>query len=189
MKQLSLFPSEQKFPYKYCPNFIKQTEANFLFDIFKTLQWKQYKNKYAVNPRLESFYGRGNYNYGSGTLKALPWTKDLKDLCSKVISETGYMFDSVFCNLYRDGNDSVGWHADRYSIMGDSPAIASVSFGETRLFQVKDLRNNKKHEIWLEHGSLLLMLPGMQDNYKHCIPKTKIKCGERINLTFRPVNC
>ena len=39
-----------------------------------------------------------------------------------------------YINLYRDGNDSNGWHADNEKELGRNPIIASISFGEERPF-------------------------------------------------------
>src|SRR5438876_1121394 len=44
-------------------------------------------------------------------------------------------YNAVLCNLYRNGNDSVGLHADAEPEMG--PVIASVSLGSERLFRLK----------------------------------------------------
>jgi alkylated DNA repair dioxygenase AlkB len=37
----------------------------------------------------------------------------------------------------------------------------------------------------LAAGSLLVMPAGFQQSYQHCIPKSQIPCGSRVNLTFR----
>jgi alkylated DNA repair dioxygenase AlkB len=85
-------------------------------------------------------------------------------------------------NYYRDGKDSVGWHADNKPIMGKSPAIASITLGETRKFQLRSKEGGKPIDFWLEHGSLLLMQPGCQEAWVHQLPKTLKPVGERINL-------
>lgn len=50
---------------------------------------------------------------------------------------TGVEFNSVAANLYRDGHDSIGWHSDDEPIMGKNPTIASLSFGEERIFELR----------------------------------------------------
>jgi alkylated DNA repair dioxygenase AlkB len=40
-------------------------------------------------------------------------------------------------------------------------------------------------KVLLQHGSLCLMQPGMQDTHFHRIPKSDRLCGEHISLTFR----
>ncbi len=122
------------------------------------------------------------------TLYAEKWTSELYDLASRITEHVGHSFQYVIGNLYRSGDDSIGWHADNDSSMRRHPAIASISLGQMRLFQIKKVGSEGKPEsIWLEHGSLLLMQPGMQETHVHRVPKvTKGWCGERINLTFRP---
>ena len=45
--------------------------------------------------------------------------------------------------------------------------------------------SNQTH-LTLEHGSLCLMHPGMQDTHFHRIPKSPIQAAKpRISLTFR----
>ena len=39
----------------------------------------------------------------------------------------------MLANLYRDGSDSNGWHADDEVELGDAPVIASVSLEATRI--------------------------------------------------------
>ena len=100
-------------------------------------------------------------------------------------------YNSVLLNLYRDGNDSVSWHRDNEKEFGLNPVIASVTFGETRPFQIrhKFRKDVKKLEIPLTHGSLLVMGGPMQHYWEHQIPKTSKQILPRINLTFRPIAC
>ncbi|WP_339378070.1 alpha-ketoglutarate-dependent dioxygenase AlkB [Calothrix sp. NIES-2100] len=83
------------------------------------------------------------------------------------------------------GQDSIGWHADNEQSMGHNPAIASVSLGAERKFQIKPI-GGKPTDFWLEHGSLLIMHPACQATHLHQVPKTKKLVSTRINLTFRP---
>jgi alkylated DNA repair dioxygenase AlkB len=115
------------------------------------------------------------------------------------IGLTGYKFRIVIGNQYRSGQDSIGWHSDNEPSMGFNPAIASVSLGSVRKFQIKP-RNGKPTDFWLEHGSLLIMHPGSQSTHLHQVPKTnkvaksagqnllpgELCVSTRINLTFRP---
>ena len=97
-------------------------------------------------------------------------------------------FTSCLVNLYRDGQDSNGWHADNEKELGENPIIASVSFGAERFFHMKHRYDkSQKLKIKLENGSLLLMKGKTQHHWLHQIPKTKKKVGERINLTFRTI--
>lgn len=194
MMQLSLFGADEPKSYTYYPDFLTKQEADALLAHCKALKWQQnYSQRWGVrvaNPRLELLYGspKINYKYGGVTLYAEKWTRELWELGARINQQTGHTFQYVIGNLYRNGDDSIGWHADDDSSMGFEPPIASVSLGQMRLFQIKEIKDGAKAEsIWLEHGSLLLMAPGMQQTHVHRVPKvTRGWCGERINLTFRP---
>ena len=90
--------------------------------------------------------------------------------------------------MYRDGNDSNGWHADNERELGINPIIASVSFGATRPFHFKHRTiKEQRYKLPLEHGSLLVMKGEMQHHWLHQIAKTKKEIQPRINLTFRNI--
>ena len=112
--------------------------------------------------------------------------KSLNEIKNKIYRVCNEKFSSVLINLYRDGNDSNGWHADDEKELGINPTIASVSFGEERYFQMKH-KNLKIEPIKfkLESGSLLIMSGTTQNEWYHKIPKTSKKISSRINLTFR----
>ena len=98
-------------------------------------------------------------------------------------------FTTVLLNLYRDGKDSNGWHADNEKELGKNPFIASVSLGAERQFHLQHNTIKEANiKLGLEHGSLLLMNGETQHFWKHQIPKTSKIVGPRINLTFRIIN-
>lgn len=91
-------------------------------------------------------------------------------------------------NLYRDGKDSNGWHADNEPELGINPVIASLSLGAERFFKLKHHNDAAlQHKILLEHGSLLLMTGDTQHQWLHTLAKTAKPIGPRINLTFRVI--
>src|SRR5262249_41951203 len=94
-------------------------------------------------------------------------------------------YNAVLCNLYRNGNDSVGLHADAEPEMG--PVIASVTLGAERLFRLKGQNGTVVFAEPLPHGSLLIMAGKTQKNFKHEIPKEPKITDPRINLTFRRI--
>ncbi|MEZ5973303.1 MAG: alpha-ketoglutarate-dependent dioxygenase AlkB [Planctomycetota bacterium] len=100
-------------------------------------------------------------------------------------------FNSVLVNLYRDGADSVGWHADDEPELGPEPVIASLSFGAPRRFRWKP-KAHASGEGWtggieLEHGDLLVMSGRSQAMLLHALPRTRATVAARWNLTFRLV--
>jgi hypothetical protein len=102
--------------------------------------------------------------------------------------QPGVVFNSVLLNRYRNGKDSVSWHADDEPEFGERPVIASVSFGGTRTFQFKHKKRKElKASVELTHGSLLIMRGDTQANWLHQIPKSAKPVEERLNLTFRAI--
>ncbi|MFK0734230.1 MAG: alpha-ketoglutarate-dependent dioxygenase AlkB family protein [Gloeotrichia echinulata HAB0833] len=194
MQQLTLFDLADNLPpVEYIPNFLSIAESNELYKYCQQLQWQQNTIKMVGKtmpvPRLECSYGDAGCDYlysGSVLLQPLPRTPELQLLKLKIESQADYQFNLVICNRYRNGQDSIGWHADNEPSMGTRPAIASVSLGASRKFQLRPNNGGKPIDFWLEHGSLLLMKPGCQQEWVHQIPKTSKPVGERINLTFRP---
>lgn len=142
-------------------------------------------------PRLVAWHGDpgATYTYSGTPHEPLPWTADLRSIRARVEALTRYRYNSVLLNLYRDGRDGMGWHADDEAELGRDPVIASVSLGATRRFclrhrQHKDL----KLDLLLPHGSLLCMAGATQHHWVHALPKTRRAVGERVNLTLRLVD-
>ncbi len=145
--------------------------------------------KRVLIPRLESFHCNDsiNYTYSGKLLKAAPFTSELLKIKLKVEKLTGQHFNCVLINVYRNGQDSNGWHADNEKELGEYPIIASVSFGATRTFKLRATDGTEKYSIPLTAGSLLLMGGKVQHQFKHCIPKEPKITEPRINLTFRTI--
>ena len=179
----------------YYPNFIEAQKANSLFEIFKnTIRWQQDDikvfGKVYAQPRLTALYGNNGkpYSYSNITMKPHEFTNELLEIKRQIESKTSAVFTTCLLNLYRDGKDSNGWHADNEKELGKNPVIASITLGQERFFHLKHRKNKElKHKLLLEHGSLLLMQGKTQHNWLHQIPKTKKPIGERINLTFRVI--
>ncbi|MEX2458803.1 MAG: alpha-ketoglutarate-dependent dioxygenase AlkB [Actinomycetota bacterium] len=93
-------------------------------------------------------------------------------------------FDSIGFNLYRDGRDSVAWHADRIPKEVAVPIVALVSFGEPRKFQVRPKGGRIAHSFLLGDGDLLVTGGDTQRTWEHAVPKVK-EAGPRISLAYR----
>lgn len=146
--------------------------------------------KEMLQPRKIAFQGdRGiEYTYSGGLYQADRWHPAVAGLRDELVSETGCRFNCALLNLYRDGTDSMGWHADDEPELGTNPIIASVSLGQTRRFVLRNKDDRKlKWEVAPEHGSLIVMRGDLQHHWQHQLPRTARSVGPRINLTFRKV--
>ena len=197
---MSLFDSSEiiKLPLQdaeidYHPQFFGMEEANALFDeLYRNTPWIEEDirvyGKVYKQPRLTAFFANNlkTYGYSNISMTPLPFTPLLNAIKTKVEATTQTQFSSCLLNLYRDGQDSNGWHADDEKELGLNPVIASVSLGAERAFHLKHKKiKTLKHKLNLQNGSLLLMKNETQHQWLHQIPKTKKPVGKRINLTFR----
>lgn len=147
--------------------------------------------KFVLQPRLIAWYGEPGttYTYSGIELTPKAWTKTILDIKQRIEVLSQHPFNSVLLNYYRNHRDSMGFHSDDEPELGDRPTIASLSLGEERRFQLrhKYRRDLKPVTIPLPDGSLLIMRGNTQKNWKHGIPKERIPCGPRVNLTFRSI--
>ena len=151
----------------------------------------QIYGKVHAQPRLVAWYGDPgmHYRYSGISLTPLPWTELLFEIKRRIEDCTDETFNSVFLNLYRDHNDSMGFHSDDERELGLEPVIASVTLGATRTFVMKHKKDPdiQTQKIALEAGTVLLMKGQTQLNWKHGIMKQTQPCGPRVNLTFRTI--
>lgn len=173
-------------------NFFTKEESDYYYSTLLTqTPWREYEmpmyDKIVTAPRMISWHEDKN-NIGVD-LATPEFTPDLEIIRSRVEAETNLRFNAVLLNLYRNGNDGVAWHSDKTNKSGNDPIIASVTFGETRMFRLRHKTNKKlpQVEIPLHHGSFLLMAGSTNSCWEHHVPKTARPVLPRINLTFRQV--
>ena len=181
------------------PRWLPSAAADKLFKNLRDpvqagIDWEVHRLKIfgreVESPRLSRWIGDPGavYRYSGVRFEPSSWPRSLTVVRKAVNAAAGEEFNSVLANLYRDGNDTMGWHADDEPELGIQPIIASLSLGATRKFVLKSRGpDGDKLELELPHGSLLVMRGDTQRNYKHSLPRTKKAAGERINLTFRRI--
>jgi len=181
-------------------DFLSAAEASKLFRVLEEkCAWERRKTSFHTPvPRDEAYYGDPgtNYTYSRREYNPLAWIPELLSLKARVdeatpasayhnLSLPKLPYNAVLLNLYRNGNDSVGWHADAEPEMG--PVIASVSLGAERLFHFKARNGGLVFARRLPHGSLFIMAGATQKNFQHEVPKEPDVIEPRINLTFRRI--
>ncbi|MCC3155924.1 alpha-ketoglutarate-dependent dioxygenase AlkB [Hymenobacter sp. 15J16-1T3B] len=179
-------------------HFLAPAEAAALLqELTATVHWRHEPitlfGKQVMQPRLTAWHGDAGarYRYSGLLMQPEPWTPALQALRERVEVATGARFNSVLLNLYRGGQDSMGWHADDEPELGPTPVIASLSLGATRRFRLRPRPGHGPAHapvgLELGAGSLLLMLGPTQRYWQHAVPKTAQAVGPRLNLTFRNV--
>jgi len=168
--------------------FTKEESDNYYNIFLNTTTWHEYEmpmyDKMVTAPRMVSWYDDRERTSGK-----FNWPKELRTIKARVEKETLIKFNAVLLNLYRNGKDSVSWHSDKTQSENKDMNIASVTFGETRMFRLrhKFLKHIPQIEIPLYHGSFLLMAGKINSFWEHQVPKTARDVLPRINLTFRQV--
>ncbi len=174
--------------------FIESNQAERFFkSIRQAAIWHQPRvkifGKTMLSPRLAAWHGDADavYAYGGQVNQPLPWFPALREARDMVCDYTGARFNSVLINMYRDGDDAMGWHADNEAELAPGAAIASLSLGAARNFSMRHKRRTDLApvNIMLRHGALLVMKGDTQRHWRHAVPRTKQAVRARINLTFR----
>jgi len=173
-----------------CP----QEADEFFARLTSTLAFRQESvvlfGRSMPQPRLSLWMGdpEAVYRYSGRTFVPVPWDATVADLRHRTERAAEHAFNSVLLNLYRDGRDSMGYHADDEPELGPEPVIASVSLGATRRFVLRPRKRRGSTpalELALSHGSLLVMRGSTQRAWVHGVPKEPAITAPRLNLTFR----
>jgi alkylated DNA repair dioxygenase AlkB len=178
----------------FVESFLTPSEAPALLACIESLTWTRGKFMGHAVPREEIWIGPYRYKFSGRSLEPAGWTGELEAIRDKIQVRYGGEYNSVLLNRYVNAQDSVAWHSDDEPEMDSNHPIASISLGAPRAFLVRPITRpitntiaNKKavQTYMLTSGSLLLMPPGFQQTYEHCVPKSQTPCGPRVNLTFR----
>jgi alkylated DNA repair dioxygenase AlkB len=182
---------------RYAPCWLARDEAD---ELFRRLQddipWERHRlrmfGREVDAPRLSCWIGDPGtiYMYSRSRFEPRPWPPSLLSVRAHVEQACEAPFNSVLANLYRNGDDAMGWHSDDEPELGAQPIIASVSLGAERRFRFRrrvprGMRASPPVGLALAHGSLLRMAGSTQHHYQHDLPRSTAVVGPRINLTFR----
>jgi alkylated DNA repair dioxygenase AlkB len=173
---------------RYVPSWLEDDER-WMAALVESIAWEQptvtvFGRQHAT-PRLTAWYGDAAYTYSGITHPPAPFPAPLAAIRERLTEPTGVRFNSCLANLYRDGSDSMGAHADNEPELGPEPTIASVSLGARRRFVMSRVGSRERASWSLGGGDLLVMSGESQRDYRHAVPKTAARVGPRLNLTFR----
>ena len=156
--------------------------ADTLFDaLVDTVDWKQGRrhmyDRVLDDPRLSRWYGKG---------EALPHPA-LTTIRRALQRQLGVRFTSTGLNFYRDGTDSVAWHADRELRKLADTRIAILTLGARRPFLVRPKGRGRSVDAKPGAGDLLVMGGACQLRFEHSVPKVA-SAGPRISCSWRWTN-
>lgn len=175
---------------------VSAAEADgWLAQLQQEVPWKQehitvYGRRHAM-PRLTCWMadpGCG-YRYSGLENSIEPWTPLTASIRRRVAAAAARDFNSLLLNLYRDGRDAMGWHADDEAELDPEAPIASLSLGATRTLRFRPRQRDTAPSVAVElaNGDLLLMDPPTQQHWQHGLPRRLKVDTPRLNLTFRVV--
>lgn len=182
----------------FWPGYFRSSFASQLFDSLRSgtsVRWRQDDivmfGRRVPQPRLTAWIADPGvtYRYSGLTLEPQDWPSPLDELRMRLATDLQTRLNSVLVNLYRNGDDAMGWHRDNETVLGPEPVIASLSLGETRFFDLRHRHYREKRlavqRFELRSGDLIVMRGATQQNWHHRVPKQKARNGARINLSFR----
>ncbi|WP_214000427.1 alpha-ketoglutarate-dependent dioxygenase AlkB [Arsukibacterium sp.] len=155
------------------------------------LSWRQEQiriyGKTVSIPRRQVWMGDPHCSYKYSGVRFIPasWHPEVRHLATELSDVVGRPFNCVLLNLYANGQDHMGWHADNEPELGRAPVIASLSLGAARRFDLQHRQRGHQLQLQLDHGSLLLMAGDCQQYWQHRLPKQSRVATPRLNLTFR----
>lgn len=192
-----MFSDLQKFQMKdglvlYQPCFL--SDADLLFNYVSQLDYEQeyliINNAKIACPRKTCYFGDYSYTYSGIKKQSRQMPELIRILANQIDNFVSQNFDlytnfnSCLLNYYTNGSDNIGFHSDDEPALGDDPVVACISLGCERSLVFKSKKHSETLSLNLEHGSLIVMGPRVQENYKHALPKVK-SMDARISLTFR----
>jgi len=164
---------------EHAPGWVTGSDQLFA-EVLESRDWKQRErhmyDKKVREPRLTS-----PWIAASGEPLEPPIVEDMRVALSE---RYGIEFDSVGFNLYRDGQDSVAWHADKIRKEIERPIVVLVSLGEPRRFLMRPKGGGKSRPFLMGRGDLLVTGGTSQRTWEHSVPKVA-QAGPRISLAFR----
>lgn len=157
--------------------------ADLVFaELVARLPWQQREvrmyDRLLPEPRLTAWW-RGAPGEGP---EPLPVLADARAALTRHYQRP---FDSIGFNLYRDGNDSVAWHADRERKELNDPVVVVLSTGSPRPFQMRPADGGPSRTWQLGQGDLFVMGGACQHRWQHAVPKVAHALGPRLSIMFR----
>ena len=128
------------------------------------------------------------YNYGGASYPVAEWHPAVWALALTLEERLGFRATNCLLNLYRGGQNSMGWHADDVSILQPGTGIGILSLGAERTLGLRSGGPEDFHyeDLPLPGGSLLLMSAEMQARWRHRVRRVA-ESGPRISLSFRHI--
>jgi nicotinamidase-related amidase/alkylated DNA repair dioxygenase AlkB len=117
------------------------------------------------------------------------WTPTIDSIRQEVERRIGHPLNHCLIQLYRNGRDFIGEHADKTLDVMRPSFIVNVSLGVTRtmIFRSKNKQSSIPQKLPLPHGSLFMLNLDSNQKFYHGIEQLGIDGTDepRISLTLR----
>jgi alkylated DNA repair dioxygenase AlkB len=167
-------------------DFLPDPERTYA-EILATSDWRPSRvyryERYVDEPRMGGWLPRDRPN--ATLVDARQW----------IVERYGVPFDGGALALYRDANDSVGFHRDRELKWLEDTVIGVLTLGATRPWLMKPMgsgparRDNSdlsgSIDLMPAGGDLLVMGGRCQSDWLHAVPKVAGACAPRISVQWR----
>tara|TARA_R110000772_G_scaffold11841_3_gene36777 strand:+ start:1544 stop:2101 length:558 start_codon:yes stop_codon:yes gene_type:complete len=174
-----------------------EDESNEIFNYLKGKEIEYHKpykrfNKIVKVPRGQASYTLTediHYNYGVSGGSPINEVMDekLKQITKKVNESLGTNFNTILMNVYKDGNDCIGFHKDKEKDWVNQTGFATLSFGAERDFLIREESTKKTTSIIHNKGSVIYCPYPFNHTHLHSVPKRLKVKDWRISLTFREI--
>jgi alkylated DNA repair dioxygenase AlkB len=104
-----------------------------------------------------------------------------------VNEKLGSNFNTILMNVYKDGEDCIGYHRDRETGWAEGTGFATLCFGAERDFLVKHEASGVVTTMPHRDGYAIHMPHPLNSECLHAVPKRKRVTASRISLTFREI--
>jgi alkylated DNA repair dioxygenase AlkB len=109
----------------------------------------------------------------------------LLDAAQALSRHYGIEYDSLWLNLYRNGQDSTGWHRDRFSCRRSECIVPVLTLGARRRFLIKPRAGGSSITFKPGSGDLIVMGGRCQEDWLHGVPKELGVAERRISVNFQ----
>jgi alkylated DNA repair dioxygenase AlkB len=151
---------------------------DLLDQLLPRVEWRQGRrrmyDRVLDDPRLSCWFP-------AGTPPPHPF---LAEIGAALGARYGEVPGTLGLNYYRDGADSVAFHADRELRELDDTIIAIVTLGARRPFLIRPKGGGRSLDVAPAGGDLLVMGGACQRGFEHGVPKVK-RAGPRVSATWR----
>ncbi len=147
--------------------------------LLREVDWKHRRrrmyDRVVDEPRLTRWYGAG---------AELP-DPALVEFRAAVGRRYRVSLAAMGLNYYRDGADSVAFHADRELRHLDDTLVAILTLGAPRPFLLRQKGGGRSIDLRPGPGDLLVMGGAAQAHWEHGVPKVAAGVGPRVSASVR----